>query len=157
MEWFVRAFLKASVSWLAVGVTLGVVMIAYPSWIAYRPAHMHINLLGFVAMMIFGVGYHVIPRFSGAPLHARHLARGHWWVANIGLLLLVFGFVLRAIGTVPTAVAVTALATGGTLSAMGAYVFAYNIWRTIDAGVAAQVHRKVVTSDAPIVRVARRR
>ena len=55
MEWFVKAFVKASLVWLALGVTLGVAMAAYPAWIIYRPAHMHMVLLGFVTMMIFGV------------------------------------------------------------------------------------------------------
>jgi cytochrome c oxidase cbb3-type subunit 1 len=157
VEWFVRAFLKASVSWLAIGVTLGVAMIAYPSWIIYRPVHLHINLLGFVTMMIFGVAYHVIPRFSGAPLFNRRLAGGHWWIANAGLLLMVLGFVLRPTATVPAPLAIASLATGGTLSALGAYVFAYNVWRTLDAGSAKQVRQKVVASDSAIVLVARAR
>jgi len=61
MEWFVRAFLKASLAWLAMGVTLGVAMAAYPPWTVYRLAHVHMVLLGFVTMMIYGVAYHVIP------------------------------------------------------------------------------------------------
>lgn len=155
MDWFVRAFLKASVTWLAIGVTIGIAMIASPSWIVYRPAHMHINLLGFVTMMIFGVAYHVIPRFSGAPLHDRRLAGGHWWIANIGLLLMVSGFVLRVDTLLPQPAAVALLAAGGTLSALGAYAFAYNMWKTLDAGAARTRHR-IATSDAPIVTVSRR-
>ena len=57
------------------------------------------------------------------------LARLHWWVANAGLLLMVGGFIARVheagVGTV-------LIATGGTLSALGAYTFVYLIWRTID-------------------------
>ena len=45
-------------------------------------------------MMIFGVAYHVIPRFVGHPLHNRRLAGAHWWVANIALAILSAGFVL---------------------------------------------------------------
>ena len=52
MEWFVKAFVKASLAWLALGVTLGVAMAAHPAWMVYRPAHAHMNLLGFVTMMI---------------------------------------------------------------------------------------------------------
>jgi hypothetical protein len=52
MDWFVKAFLKASVAWLAIGVTLGVAMAVHPAFIIYRPAHVHMNLLGFVTMMI---------------------------------------------------------------------------------------------------------
>ena len=95
MEWFVRGFVKASLVWLALGVTLGVGMAAVPAWIVYRPAHMHMNLLGFVAMMIYGVAYHVIPRFTGNPLYSRRLAAVHWWMSNAGLLLMVVGFSLR--------------------------------------------------------------
>ena len=71
MEWFVKAFLKASLAWLALGVTLGLAMAAHPVWTVYRAAHMHMVLLGFVTMMIYGVAYHVIPRFAGFPLHSR--------------------------------------------------------------------------------------
>ena len=74
MDWFVRAFLKSSLVWLGLGVTLGVGMAGHPAWLVYRPAHLHMTLLGFVAMMIFGVAYHVIPRFTGHPLHGRRLA-----------------------------------------------------------------------------------
>ena len=74
MEWYVRAFLKASLSWLAAGVSLGVAMAAHPLWTVYRLVHMHMLLLGFVTMMIYGVAYHVIPRFAGFPIHNRRAA-----------------------------------------------------------------------------------
>ena len=135
MEWFVKAFLKASLAWLGLGVTLGVAMAAHPAWAVYRPAHMHMTLLGFVTMMIYGVAYHVLPRFTGHPLHSRRLAGWHWWAANVGLALMVAGFALRpSVGAAATPV----LAAGGALSALGAYAFAYGIWRTID-GAAARV------------------
>jgi cbb3-type cytochrome oxidase subunit 1 len=86
-------------------------------------------LLGFVAMMIFGVAYHVIPRFTGNPLHSGRLATVHWWIANAGLAALVAGFVARA--HVPSS-AIPVLAAGGMLAATGAYLFIYNLWRTID-------------------------
>lgn len=129
MEWFVKAFFKSSLAWLTLGVTLGVAMAVHPQLIIYRPAHVHMNLLGFVTMMIYGVAYHVVPRFTGHPLHARRLAAVQWWLANAGLLLMVVGFCL-----VPHGVqgAIIVLGVGGTLAATAAYCFAYNIWRTID-------------------------
>jgi cbb3-type cytochrome oxidase subunit 1 len=54
-----------------------VAMAVHPAWAVYRTAHLHMNLLGFVAMMIFGVAYHVIPRFTGHSLHSRRLAAVH--------------------------------------------------------------------------------
>lgn len=129
MEWFVKAFLKASIAWLALGVTLGVAMAVDQRLIVYRLAHVHMTLLGFVTMMIYGVAYHVIPRFTGHQLHARRVAAAQWWLANIGLALMVSGFLL-----VPHAIPVAPLllGTGGVLSAAAAYCFVYNIWRTID-------------------------
>lgn len=129
MDWFAVAFLRASLGWLGLGVTLGVAMAVEPGLVIYRPAHFHMTLLGFVAMMIFGVAYHVIPRFTGHPLHSRRLAGLHWWAANLGLAGLAAGFVLRphlGAGAAPL------LAGGGGLAALGAYCFIYNLWRTID-------------------------
>ena len=129
MEWFVRAFLKASLSWLVLGVTAGVAMAARPQWAVYRPAHVHMVLLGFVTMMIYGVAYHVIPRFAGFPLHSRRAAVWHWWASNVGLATMVAGFTARAAGAAP---GTPILVAGGALSALGAYTFAYVLWRTLD-------------------------
>ena len=133
MTWFVRSFLKASLAWLASGVSLGVAMAAHPLWTVYRLVHVHMVLLGFVTMMIYGVAYHVIPRFAGFPLHSARAAVWHWWISNAGLALMAAGFAIR----VHDATAGTiVLATGGTLSALGAYIFVYVIWRTIDGPLA---------------------
>jgi cbb3-type cytochrome oxidase subunit 1 len=129
MDGFVKAFLKASLAWLATGVTLGVAMAIHPLWTVYRAVHMHMVLLGFVTMMIYGVAYHVVPRFSGHALYGRRAAPWHWWASNVGLTLMAIGFAIRvhdaALGT-------RILAAGGVLSAIGAYTFVFLLWRTID-------------------------
>lgn len=133
MDWFSKAFLKSSLVWLGVGVSLGALMAAVPPLAIYRTAHLHLNMLGFVSMMIFGVAYHVVPRFTGHPLFSVRLAAIHVWVANAGLALLVTGFLLMpTMG--PRAVPVQA--AGGVLSAAGAYLFIFNIWRTLNARLA---------------------
>ena len=53
------------------GVTPGLAIAAHPDWTVYPLAHVHMLLLGFVTMMIYGVAYHVLPRFAGYPLHNR--------------------------------------------------------------------------------------
>ena len=150
MDWFVRAFIKSSVAWLAAGVTLGVAMAVHPEWTVHRTAHMHMNLLGFVTMMIYGVAYHVLPRFSSHPLHAPALAGTHWWASNAGLALMVAGFTLRTMSGVPVSATSLVLASGGALSALGAYAFGYNVWRTLDGrsrreGAAAPAGSRPVT------------
>lgn len=122
--------LRSALAWLVLGATLGVAMAVHPAWVAYRPAHLHMMLLGFVTMMIAGVGYHVIPRFASTPLHSTKLAQTHVWLANTGLALMVTGFVLRV--HVPRE-GTWCLALGGTLSASGIYLMAWNLWRTLDA------------------------
>ena len=131
MDWFAKAFLKSALAWLALGVILGAGMTLQPAWLVYRPAHLHMNLLGFVFMMIAGVAYHVIPRFTGHPLFSRRLATVHWWLANGGLVGLTAGFLLMAAGRGYAA----ALGTGGVLSAVAALCFVVNIWGTIDGRV----------------------
>jgi protein-S-isoprenylcysteine O-methyltransferase Ste14 len=79
-------------------------------------------------MLIFGVAYHVIPRFTGHPLHSRRLAELHWWASNVGLVVLVLGFVF-----LPWAPgARLAIEVGAVLAAIGAFLFIYNLWRTLD-------------------------
>jgi hypothetical protein len=129
MDWFVKAFLKASLAWLGLGVTLGVAMGAHPVGSIYRTAHLHMLLLGFVGSMIFGVAYHVIPRFVGSPLRSPRLAVAHWWLNNVGLAVMVVGFCLRAEGK---PVSSLLLGIGGTAAAVGAYIFAWIIWTTLD-------------------------
>jgi hypothetical protein len=129
MDWFVKAFLKSSLTWLAIGVTFGVSMAVHRPWAMYRTAHLHMNLLGFVTMMISGVAYHVIPRFTGHVLHSRRLAAVHVWLANGGLALLVAGFIMTPHGLRWTP---AVLASGALMSAAGLYAFVFNLWRTID-------------------------
>jgi cbb3-type cytochrome oxidase subunit 1 len=128
MEWFVTAFLKAALAWLALGALFGLGMIVHPAWLAYRPAHLHMNLLGFVTMMIAGVAYHVIPRFTGHPLASRRAAGAHFWLANAGLAVMVAGFVLQGRGTAAWQLV---LGVGGTLSTAGILTFVVTLWRTI--------------------------
>ncbi|HLL46933.1 MAG TPA: hypothetical protein VK399_09480 [Longimicrobiaceae bacterium] len=129
METFVRSFIRASLVWLRVGVLIGISMAFFPAQaLAYRPAHVHANLLGFVSMMIFGVAYHVIPRFTGRALHDRRLGPVHLVAANLGLALLVSGWIVRvwAFGAGEALVR-----AGGAVSALGVGLFIYNIWRTL--------------------------
>jgi cbb3-type cytochrome oxidase subunit 1 len=152
MDWFTRVFIQASLIWLALGVTLGAAMAIHPAWTIYRPVHMHMTLLGFVTMMIFGVGYHVLPRFAGRPLWSRRLAGLHVSVSNVGLATMCVGFALRVSTRVDPSLATSVLGVGGTLSAIGAYLFAYNLLRSI--GTRAEREARLV---AMAQRVARAR
>lgn len=129
MDWFVRYFIKSALVSLGLGIVMGIWLALVPAAILYRPAHVHLNLLGFVSMVIFGVAYHVIPRFTGHPLHSTAIAGVHWWSSNVGLAVLVTGFLLA-----PTQLAASrwVVGAGSLLAAVGAFLFIYNLWRTLD-------------------------
>jgi cytochrome c oxidase cbb3-type subunit 1 len=97
MDKFAKAFVKASLIYLAIGVVTGFIMIAYPDIrFTLTRVHTHINLLGFMAMMIYGVGYHILPRFMGRPLYSPRLANIHVWLANITLIGLSISWILES-------------------------------------------------------------
>ncbi|HPF62291.1 MAG: cbb3-type cytochrome c oxidase subunit I [Gemmatimonadetes bacterium] len=150
MERFVSGFLRAALLWLVAGTSLGAAMAIHPAWVVYRPAHLHMLLLGFVTMMIAGVAYHVLPRFTAVPLHAPRVAMVHLLIANAGLVALVAGFAVR-IGWPERGAAL--LAIGGTGSAVGAWLLAWNLWRTLD-GAVPPPGRLPRTSGLPLARSA---
>lgn len=135
MDWYVKAFIRASLLWFALGITLGLAMAIHPPWVIYRPAHAHMNVVGFITMMVFGVGYQLLPRLFGYKLYSRTLAVAHWWLANVGLALMVAGFMLAPHIGVRSAFVTS---SGGVLFAMGAFSFVYNLWRTFNAADARQ-------------------
>ena len=122
MDWYVKAFIRASLVWFALGITLGLAMAIHPEWVVYRPAHAHMNVVGFITMMVFGVGYQLLPRLFGHPLFNPRLAVAHWWLANVGLALMVLGFVLTASGrdcaararSIATAIPITRMPSSST-------------------------------------------
>lgn len=80
-------FVKASLSYFMIGIIMGVCMTFHPSLAGkIMPVHAHLNVLGWITMMIFGVGYYIIPRFAGKTLYSQKLANIHFWIANIALI-----------------------------------------------------------------------
>jgi cytochrome c oxidase cbb3-type subunit 1 len=130
MEWFIKAFIRASLLWFAGGILLGLGMAIEPGWTIYRPAHAHMNVVGFLTMLVFGVGYQLLPRLFGHPLHSRPLAIAHLYLANAGLAGLVAGFLLRPH---TSAASQWLMGTGGVLFAVGALFWVWNLWQTFDA------------------------
>ena len=86
MDRFVRNFILASIVYLAVAAVLGLCMLWDQSLLGLKFVHSHLNMLGWVSMMIYGVGYHVLPRFSGRPLRYPTMGEVQFWLANIGLV-----------------------------------------------------------------------
>jgi cbb3-type cytochrome oxidase subunit 1 len=94
---YAKAFVKASLVYLAIGVILGVLMVLWPDIrFTVTKVHTHINLLGFMAMMIYGVGYHILPRFMGRPVYSQQLGNIQVWLANITLVGLSLSWIMEA-------------------------------------------------------------
>jgi cbb3-type cytochrome oxidase subunit 1 len=124
-------FIAAALCYLVIGMLLGLTMAFVPAWIYYiRPAHAHVNLLGWVSMFIFGVAYHVVPRFTGQPLHSERLADFHLIAANVGLVGMATSIALLGPGPV--------FGVFGTIEFLGNLAFVYNIGRTIWAAQKAR-------------------
>jgi cytochrome c oxidase cbb3-type subunit 1 len=97
MDKYAKAFVKASLIYLGIGTILGVLMVLWPDIrFTITRVHTHINLLGFMAMMIYGVGYHILPRFMGRPVYSQQLGNIQMWLANITLVGLSFSWIMEA-------------------------------------------------------------
>ncbi len=112
-------FAWASIIYLLIGSTMGVVMLLTSTEISV--SHAHILLIGFVSMMIFGVGYHLLPVFAGTELHSLRLAEIHFWLQNIGIVGLAF--------TLPYKHEIALIF--GVISLLAIYIFVYNVARSL--------------------------
>ncbi len=104
MDGYVKGFIVCSLGYLLLGAALGFTMAVHDalvpgSWSNWTwlllPTHTHVLLIGWLSMMVFGVGYHMIPRFSGFLVWSPRLAWTHFWLANLGLWGMGTGFWLN--------------------------------------------------------------
>lgn len=126
-------FIKMSLIYLTLGATLGALFFIFPRLLGLKFAHVHFNLLGFMTMMVFGVAYHILPRFQGKPLYSERMADINFWLANFGLIGLVVFNAAKAYGSaLPLTVP---LALSGIAAAASVYLFVANIWLTFSQPV----------------------
>ncbi len=82
-----RLFIKAGLIYAVIGALLGITMAINPSLShQLRFIHIHLNLLGFMTMMVSGVAYHVLPRFSARTLPWPAGMKYQFILQNVGLL-----------------------------------------------------------------------
>lgn len=119
-----RWFVSLGLVYGLLGGFVGLAWLAQPGFVPGNGPrlHGHLMLLGFVAMTIYGIALHVLPRFSGRPLFSERLADVQFALANVGLLVLGAGFAA-------TSERVVAVGGGLTLAAMAA--FAVNVAFTV--------------------------
>jgi hypothetical protein len=61
----------------------------------WRAPAVHAFALGFVALLVFGLGEHMLPRFMGAPIAGGAVAWAQLGLAHAGTLALLAGFALE--------------------------------------------------------------
>ena len=89
---FARLFLRHSVIYILIGISIGIYMAASHNH-TLSPVHAHLNLLGFVAMAIYGFFHRLYPAAGNDPL-----ARWHFWIANLGMVALLVALAALLLG-----------------------------------------------------------
>lgn len=86
MDKYTKGFVVSSLFYFFMAAALGIWMGATdaPGWVSF--AHIHFNLLGFMAMMIYGIGYFILPRFNAKNLKWPQWVPLHFYAANLGLI-----------------------------------------------------------------------
>lgn len=121
-------FIKSSLIYFAIATLLGLDITFMPNHLgALMPAHAHLMLLGWITMMIYGVGYHILPRFSASPLYSDKLANAQFYLSNIGLIGMAIGFVLRNYMDIGAVL----LVVFSIITAISILLFAFNMLMTL--------------------------
>lgn len=130
MERFVKNFILMSIFYFAVAAIVGVLMLVEPDMLAYKFVHSHMMLLGWVSMMIYGVGYHILPRFVGKLLKSVSMGVAQFWLANVGLLgMLLFYTLMQFHPEVPAYRSLTVFS--GVVEVLSVLLFFYNMTVTL--------------------------
>jgi cbb3-type cytochrome oxidase subunit 1 len=129
MDKFVKGFIVMSIIYLGLASILGVLMLAYKNMLVLKFVHSHLNLLGWVSMMIFGVGYHILPRFMGRPLYSNKIAEAQFYLANISLISMLAFYTLNIYN--PNDAFTVIIVASGVVQAVTIILFFYNMLMTL--------------------------
>ena len=129
MDRFARWFVIMSILYLALAAVIGIAMLWSEQAMALKFVHSHLMLLGWVSMMIYGVGYHILPRFMGRPLYSQKLGDVQFWLANSGLVVMLLCYTVNLYRPSDGLVALTVAA--GIAELVSVLLFFYNMLKTM--------------------------
>lgn len=118
-----RGFLVIGSLYLFVGILFGMYMGGSGNH-ELAPVHAHINLLGFTLMTLFGLAYWVIPGLANSSL-----ARAHFWLHQVGALVLLALLFLMMSGNVAEATVGPVMPVAELAILVGIALFAVNLYR----------------------------
>jgi hypothetical protein len=117
--------IKAAFVCLALGLALGVSFAVHRAFGAtLRPLHAELNLWGWTTLLIYGFGYHMLPRFTGRPLRRPRLADLQSVLAIAGVAVAALGWAAGA-AHLPYALAVGAV--GASMQVAAVLLFGWQI------------------------------
>lgn len=127
-----RWFVRASLTYLAAGFTLGALLLIQKAFFLHpmlwrlTPAHIELLLVGWVVQLTMGVAFWILPRFGSGP------PRGNVTWVWLAFLLLNAGVLAAGVGAALTAA--PAIVTGGRAAELGAAIaFALHAWPRVKA------------------------
>jgi len=131
MDRFVKNFIIISIFYLGISSVLGILMLWDQSLMTLKFVHSHLNMLGWVSMMIYGVGYHILPKFAGKPLKYPKVGELQFWTANIGLVGMLVFYTANVYG--PSGSNEMLMVLFGILEVFSIVLFFYNMLATLMA------------------------
>jgi hypothetical protein len=137
---FLPFFVGSLLLTLTWGATLGMINLARltAGWglgVLPRPsgwAHGYVQVFGFMALFIMGVGYRVLPRFVGTTLQNARLVLWSFWLQLGGVVAIACGFFHDGAATQPLWIA------GSTSLLAASVMFCTVVLQTLRVGVAAR-------------------
>ena len=135
MDTFVRRFIIMSIVYLGISSLVGIAMLGSEKAMALKFVHSHLNMLGWVSMMIYGVGYHILPKFMGRAMHSKTLGEIQFWMANIGLVAMLLFYTVNVYS--PSGALVMVTVAAGVLETVSIFLFFYNMLMTLMTPVPA--------------------
>lgn len=120
MTAFSRRFLLCAIAYVFAGMLLGIQMGAAEDF-TLAPVHAHANLIGWTTMALFAFYYNAVPTAGETKL-----AQVHFWVSQIGLLLMLPSLAMALHGN---AAGIPALIVGEILILIAMMIFAFTVWR----------------------------
>ncbi|MBI5182550.1 MAG: hypothetical protein HZA06_06545 [Nitrospirae bacterium] len=120
-------FTRVSTPYLILGTTFTVFISLMPDgYVRFRPVIYHIYFLGWIAMMVFGVGYHILPRFADNKVHSLFLMRVNLKLSSIGIAGFIFSWLFAIFWD--SNFFVILRNSFGIIVAADLFIFIYNIW-----------------------------
>ena len=119
-----KTLLKISVVYFMLAISLGLYM-SFSKTFDLSTVHVHLNLVGWVSLALVGMFYHLYPS-----LETSGLAKGHFWLHNIGLPVMMISIATAILGGPEIFFLFATL--GGVMVVVGVLFFGFNVLSRLD-------------------------